>query len=145
MAIDDGILRSLKNSHFFRELPQESLALLSMELTVEKYSGGEIVCGAGETADRIYIVQSGELTVRIPGKEGVVSRLGPGDMLGEYGMFIGVRSGLVEAETDAVLLSIDYPRFKAFLMKNPPTMYELMAVTVGRLLRNEGMLRARGD
>jgi CRP-like cAMP-binding protein len=140
----EELIGSLKSSHFFRELSEESLALLAGELAVETFAEGEVVCGAGEHADRIYIVNKGNLSVRLPGKEGVVSRLGPGDIIGEYGMFIGVRTGLVEADTDVELLSIDYPHFKEFLMNNPSTMYELMSVTVASLLRNEGVIQVKG-
>jgi ATP-binding cassette subfamily B protein len=145
MMITTGeIKHSLQSSSYFSDLPSDTLTLLAEVLEIESFTAGETVCVVGETADRIYIVHKGSLAVYIAGRSEPVSMLGPGAVMGEYGMFTGVRTGTVKAEDAAVLLSMDYPRFKAFLIQNPASLYELFGVTVARLLSAEKLVLSGG-
>ncbi len=68
--------------------------------------------------------------------------LGPGELLGEYGMFIGLfRTATVRADSSAVLLSLDYQRFRAFLLQFPQSALVLMKIAVQRLVAAESARR----
>jgi CRP-like cAMP-binding protein len=94
-----------------------------------------VVFERGEPADCILVVAEGRLSVWVPDSEGAVEILGPGALLGEYGLFAGfTRIATVRAETDTRVLSLDYERFRAFLFQFPEAMFTLFKVAVGRLM-----------
>ena len=69
--------------------------------------------------------------MRIPGPE----------LLGEYGMFIGLfRTATVRADSSAVLLSLDYQRFRVFAPV-PQSALVLMKIAVQRLVAAESARR----
>ena len=104
----------------------------------EHFASGETVCcSAGDIGDRVYLVMSGGLDVALPGQGGCgpASSL-PGDLFGEYGMFDGgLRTATVTCREDSTrLLTLDYARFRAFLLDFPETMLSVFGTTVHRLL-----------
>jgi CRP-like cAMP-binding protein len=128
-------LTILSASDFFRKVPHTDLRALAESLRVEQFHKGETVCEKGDVADRIFIVASGELEVRIPGYKGKLPRIRPGEIIGEYGLFTGqIRTADVVCLTDATFLSLEYDRFREFLDLFPDTTYALLDQTVQRLL-----------
>lgn len=132
-------LDTLRTSELFRKVPHSDLRAFAESLRVEHFRANEAVCMLGDVADRIFIVASGELGIWIAGaKKGSkkkVRTLGRGQLIGEYGLFTGqVRNADVLCETDAVLLSVEYDRFRDFLDLFPGTTYALLEETVHRLL-----------
>lgn len=142
MSFDER-LHTLHNCEFFGTVPASDLSALAEVLHEEHYADGEIVCRAEDTGDRVYLVMTGGLEVVIPGHEDAVRRLGPGDLFGEYGMFDGgLRTATVTCYETTTLLTLDYARFRAFLLDFPETMLSIFGVTVTRLLaleRKEGL------
>jgi CRP-like cAMP-binding protein len=115
-------------------------------LATERFRAGEVLFEQGDPSDRVYLVAGGRLSVRIAGRPDPVRALGPGDLLGEYGMFAGrVRTATVRAETDASLLSVDEPRFRAFLLQFPQAALVLMKTAVERLVAAESALQQRRE
>ena len=122
----------------FTGAPPTELALLAEMMEFEYLHAGEILCAAGESADRVYIVASGRLSVVLPGSQTAVSQLGPAELLGEYGMFSNhARTATVQADMETILLSLDYIRFRAFLLRYPTATLVLLRTTVERLVRAE--------
>lgn len=126
----------LARSTVFRRLPHESLTLLAEVLGVDEFPSGSTVCERGDQADNVFIVASGTLAVFVDSR--VVRRLAVGDVVGEYGMFgAGVRTATVRAETDALLLAVDYERFRSFLFAMPEAMWALFGIAAERLAAAE--------
>ncbi len=142
MSFDER-LHTLHNCEFFSSVPASDLSALAEVLHEEHYADGEIVCKSQDIGDRVYLVMTGGLEVVISGHEDAVRRLGPGDLFGEYGMFDGgLRSATVTCQEATTLLTLDYARFRAFLLDFPETMLSIFGVTVTRLLaleRKEGL------
>jgi len=119
-------------------VPSEELGLLAEMMHTEHFDAGEILFEHGDASDRIYVVVAGTLAVLLPGAREVVRTLGPGELLGEYGMFTGlVRTATVRADTESVVLSLDYRRFGAFLLQHPRSTLALLATAVERLSESE--------
>lgn len=136
-AIDKVAL--LKRSPVLGRLAIEALTLLAEMLRSEEFSSGTTVCETGEPAESVFIVGSGKLSVYVDAVR--VRELGEGDVLGEYGMFgRRGRTATVRADTDAVLFSLDYQRFRDFLFTLPDAMWALFGVAVDRLSKAERRL-----
>lgn len=122
----------------FAGVPPAELATLAEMMETEYLGAAEVLFEAGETCEDIYVVASGTLDVLLPPESRPVRTLGRGDLLGEYGMFSNqARTATVRTETDSVLLSLDYRRFRVFLLRFPESTLVLLRTTVERLLSAE--------
>lgn len=131
----DSRMRTLHSCEFFSVVPEQDLAVLAEVMQEEQFSEGDVVFDYGDEADRVYVVVSGEFLVEVPGTTGATRRIGPGDLVGEYGMFDGsVRSATVTCLKDATVLALDYTRFRAFLVTFPEATLSILSRTVKRLL-----------
>lgn len=129
----------LRASPLFREVPQEERAVLASMMRRERFRADETVCERGEAATGVYVIVQGRLGVFLPGSAAPVRHLGPSDIFGEYGLFgAGVRTSTVRAIEPTVVLSLDYGHFRSFLIQFPEATLALLAVTVQRLVEQEG-------
>ena len=72
---------------------------------------GEVVITAGDEEAALAIVRDGELEVRVRGHR--VGVVGPGDVVGEMGLFAGAtRSATVVARSTTHLLMLDWHRYQ---------------------------------
>jgi signal-transduction protein with cAMP-binding, CBS, and nucleotidyltransferase domain len=82
-----------------------------METLVEKtYAPGEIIFRRGDSADRLYVINEGEVEV-IQGGEGenetILARLGTGEYFGEMALLSNApRNATIRAATDLEVLTI---------------------------------------
>jgi len=128
----------LRSSPFFASVPDSDLTALSEALMVEAFAPGETVCEAGDAADRIFVIGKGTVTVHRDGETEAVRTMTAGALIGEYGMFTGrTRTATVRAQSELVLLSIDYDRFIEFLELFPQTAIALLRETARRLVALE--------
>ena len=122
----------LSRSKVFASIePAERTALAGM-FTEETFHDGEVLCEAGDRADRAWLVTEGAVGVENDeGRE--VCRLGPGDLLGEYGLFNSSRrSATLRAKSAGRLLTLDYDRFERFLLAYPQAALALLRVVLAR-------------
>ena len=131
-------LDALRRCSVFARIPAGALGVLAEILATETLHAGEVLVERGEPSEHVYVVVSGRLSVRVPGRSEPVRQLEAGQLLGEYGMFAGqVRTATVLADEPSVLLSLDYERFRAFLHQFPEAMFVLLGTAVERLLEAE--------
>lgn len=131
----DARITALHNCAFFSVVPEPDLLLLAEAMHEEQFGDGDLVCEAGDPADRVYVVASGALQVELPGGGGATREIGPGDLVGEYGLFgDGTRSATITCQGPVTLLAMDYPRFHAFLVTFPDATVSILRRTVKRLL-----------
>jgi CRP-like cAMP-binding protein len=129
----------------FHGAPHGDLRLLAeMALTV-RLSKDQTLFEAGEHADGIYVIASGRLGVMTPGRSEIVRELGPGDLLGEYGMVVdaAVRTATVRTVKATELFFVDYPRFRAFLIQCPQSLFILFQTAARRLTELEKIFTDR--
>jgi CRP-like cAMP-binding protein len=137
-------LALLQGAPALRGVPDEALAVLAEMARVDRFVEGDAICRRGEAAEEAYVVASG--LVRVQVEEGVTVReLGPGEMIGEYGMLVGrVRTSTLIAVGPVTVLAFDYPRLLAFLRAYPDALLALFATAVERLVQSEARLRRDG-
>jgi CRP-like cAMP-binding protein len=131
-------MQTLRACPVFADVPGRDLGVLAEMMQTERLQGGELLFEHGEASDRVYVVAGGRLAILLPGRSEPVRFLGRGDLLGEYGMFLGLsRTASARAETEMVLLSLDYRRFLAFLTQFPESTLVLLRTVVQRLVALE--------
>jgi hypothetical protein len=127
-------LNALRRIALFERVPSEDLRVLATMVDTQDFVDGELICRAGEPATRMYAVASGQVLVILPGATAPVATMAPGDVVGEYGMFgTEERTATLVARGPTRVLSLDYPRFRYFLLAFPEAMLSLMSLTVSRL------------
>jgi hypothetical protein len=133
-----GRVALLRRVTVFGPVPSADLRILATMFEVERYADGQVICRANEPATCMYTVQSGSVEVVLPGSNASVAVMGPADVVGEYGMFHPEgRTATLVAKGETVMLSLDYQRFKRFLLAFPESMLSMMTLTVGRLQRRQ--------
>jgi SulP family sulfate permease len=91
-------------------LKEENVGKLIPYLKYHEYRSGEYLIREGDAADRIYFVQSGQVTAQLeaPDKNPVrLETVNPGRTVGELGFFLGTRrAASVVANRDSVVYSL---------------------------------------
>jgi len=138
-------IEALRHGALFASVPQDDLAVLAESMSEESFARGALVCSAGDPADRIYVVMSGGFEVRPSGAPDHAITLGHGELFGEYGLFDqGLRTATIVARESGTLLTLDYGRFRAFLLQFPEAMLAIFGATVGQLLAYQRRLGKTG-
>jgi CRP/FNR family cyclic AMP-dependent transcriptional regulator len=136
-------MQALQQGTMFNSVPKADLVVLAESMYEESFDEDEVVCVHGEPADRIFLVVTGNLDVKVAGGIDHAISLGTGDLFGEYGLFDqGIRTASITAREPSILLTLEYPRFRAFLVLFPEAMLAILSSTVEQLLtfqRKQGM------
>ena len=124
-----GLLRSLP---LFHPLPPATVEPLAANLVPVRVVAGEDVFRQGDSGDRFYIVESGEVVVSVDGKP--VNRLGRGGYFGEIALLRDVpRTATVTAEQDTNLLALERDEFIAAVTGYAPSTEVADAVIASRV------------
>jgi monoamine oxidase len=130
----DARVAVLRQGPVFASVPVGDLRILATMFERRALSDGERLCTAGDVATCMYTVASGAVEVLLPGEARPVAEIGPGGVVGEYGLFLGGgRTATLRARGATGVLTLDYQRLKRFLMAFPESLMALMALTVKRL------------
>ena len=116
------------------DIQERYVALLRRSGQHEQHPAGTTIFAEGEPADRMYLLDSGAVTLSIAGR--VVEELGPGGLFGEMAVIDREpRSATALATADTDLIAIDKRRFW-FLVQETPYFAEIvMRVMADRLRR----------
>jgi small-conductance mechanosensitive channel len=126
---------AISRTELFVGLPEEDRRELADGLRVAPYGAGEVVTRQGDVASWLFLLASGEVSVRVEadGLEHEVSRLGPGSILGEMAMMTGEpRSATVVALSDCVCYRLERAAFEAVLRRRPQLAEDVAAVLARR-------------
>jgi MFS family permease len=111
-------LRLLRGVPMLAPLSAPVLERLASGVSRIQEARGAVICGTGDSGDRFYVVDGGELEVDVAGRD--VRHLGPGEAFGEIALVRDVpRTATVRALTDVSLLAIDREPFLAALTGQP--------------------------
>ncbi len=128
---------SLKDINLFSGLSDEALAHLSKIARTVRVKSGQALFVQGDEADGCYAVLSGALRVSYLSAEGneiVISMTGPGDVVGEMGLFGGnIRSATVTAQSDCEMAFMNTGEFLRFADANPDIYRYLLKLLMTRL------------
>jgi CRP-like cAMP-binding protein len=108
--------------------------LLTKSGEPESFSAGETVFAEGDDGDRIYVVESGSVSISANGEH--LETVGPGAIFGEMAVIDREpRSATVVAETDCELVTIERRRFWILVQETPYFAEIVMRVMADRLRR----------
>src|SRR5579859_3533379 len=116
---------ALRGVPLFRDVPIVDLVEIWRHLNEIHVPAGSVICRRGEPGDRFYVIQTGEIDVRLGLDETgiLVRRLQPGDFVGEMALLTGApRSADVVAGSDSILWALDRADFEKLLRRSSSLM-----------------------
>ena len=110
----ESLQRLVRSVTFFKDiskLDKEQFELLLSVCTFVQADAGDIVLTKGESASALFFLLKGQMTV-LSDADQSLNLIHPGEVFGTLSMVTGRdRSATVKAETDVVLMSIDFEHF----------------------------------
>jgi len=106
---------------------------------IVSFGAGQTIFREGDAGDLMYVVQDGEVDLRVKGK--LVEALGPGGVLGEMALIEHApRTATATAKTDCSLVPIAEKRFSFMVQHTPHFALQIMKVMADRLRRMDERL-----
>ena len=122
-----GILASLKLPNIFER-----------EVTPLSVSAGDVIYSEGETTNAMYVVQSGEVEIKIRDKSMEV--VGPDGFFGEMALIDqSRRTGTAIAKSDCTIIPISEKHFLFMVEETPLFALAVMRTMVARFRRGMGL------
>ena len=126
------------------ELERNDLLSGSSDLQRRSYRAGETIFRQGDAGKAMYIIESGDVQIRLFGDMAQaipLRNLQPGEFFGELSMFDQQpRSASAVALTDVVLQELPYTSFSVFLAKQPRVALAIFRIMSQRLRETNAML-----
>lgn len=102
----------------------------------------QVLVRQGDTADRVYLVLDGHLTIALesgrPGRDQLLGEVGPGDVVGELAVLSGTRrTATVRTRTPAVLAAIYRDDLLQVTADHPVLVERLLSSSLRRLRRSQ--------
>ena len=108
------------------------LTLVGFGEEVQVVKAGEILFTKGERGDRMYLVKSGQIDVKV--EERLLETIGPGEVLGEMALIDqSHRSATAVASVESEVIGINEGRFLRLIEKQPGFALELLRIVCRRL------------
>ena len=134
----------LRNVPLLSVLSEDELALLSRVVSRKSYARGNLILGAGDPTDSLYVLISGRIKVfmsDMDGKEVILAILGPNEFVGEMGLIDNSpRSANVVALEPCEVVCISKPDFKRCLSENFDMAMTVMRGLVKRLREADNLI-----
>ena len=117
---------------FFAGLSQRDVANIAAMFKERTFAAGETITKEGAGAAAFFVIESGEATVTVHGKQ--VATLSTGDYFGEVALIDeGARSATVTAATDVVCHGLTYWEFRPLVQHNASIAWNLLRTLARRL------------
>lgn len=139
MTQDQPLLEMLRKVSVFSTLDENALRLLQEKLQPVVFQPGEIICHEGDTGDRMFIIESGEVSVLKYGEDDVlpveIATLYSGEIAGELSL-LGqtMRSATLQTREQTKIWVLDYDTFQNLLQQH-------VAFSIALLSRLSDLLR----
>lgn len=125
------------SASLFADLAQEDLEALVSHFSRQAYRKGERLVEAGGPGGSVFIIETGQVRISLPGSDGrevTLAHLGPGDCFGEMSMLDGEpRSAAVTAVDETVVLIGTRDDFMRSIEANPRIAMNLLVMMSTRL------------
>ena len=108
----------------------------------EKFKQGEVVFRRGDTADKIYLLRSGILTL-----DELDVTIKPGELFGEMGVFSSdpIRLATLRCGSEVELLSMTDKQIKQLYYQNPQFGFYLIQLLLKRFSQNDGYVEVDNE
>jgi CRP/FNR family cyclic AMP-dependent transcriptional regulator len=125
------LVRALVRTYLFQDLSPAEVDGLADAGRVRRLKRGEHAFRAGDFADELWVVVSGQIKEYVLSRDGdeYVSDLhGPGAVFGEPALFVPERIRVVNeiAMDETVVITVERTRLFTFLLQHPPAMLRLL-------------------
>lgn len=146
MDQNDRLLELLKKAACFSALDDDTLRLLPEKMRQVVFEPGQVICREGEKGDRMFVIESGRVSVLKRGEDGSdveITVLAPGEIAGEMSLFgQAVRSATLRARSRTEAWVLDYATFQQLLEEHGALARALLS-SLTRHLRRETSVVAR--
>jgi len=130
---------ALLSSAFFRSMRPEEIDEVLGFATERRYPRGSTVMAKGDPGGSMMAVLAGRLrvsSVSADGREITLNVIGPGELVGEFGLLDGKpRSNDVLAVEDTTVMIVERHQFMPFLLRHGNLVERLLVVLVDKLRR----------
>lgn len=127
----------LRNSELFRDLETATLERIGQASCMLRVHRGDVLFRAKETADQLFIVESGRIAMatRSPdGRESVIALMEQGDLFGEMPLFDGEgRSTEARALSTSEVLVVPYSPIRELYDERPELLWNVVEMLARRL------------
>ena len=123
----------LRKTPLFAGLGRRDLGRLARTMTQREFDAGTAITTEGEVGVGFFIIETGEASVMLAGKE--VTRLGPGDHFGEIALIAETdRTATVTAETHLRCYAMTSWEFRQLVESNATVAWKLLQAMARRLV-----------
>jgi CRP/FNR family cyclic AMP-dependent transcriptional regulator len=137
----------LRSIPMFAGLSDEDLAALSAALARREFKAGKMIFALGDAGDAMYIVDSGDVNIHLPGQNSQrisLKDVSRGEYFGELALFDEKpRSASAVATSDAVLLELKHDTLAGYLERRPAAAMAILRTMSERLRETNELLSAR--
>jgi CRP/FNR family cyclic AMP-dependent transcriptional regulator len=137
----------LRSIALFEGLADEDIGALANALERRAFRAGAMIFAQGEAAAAMFIIESGDVNIHLPGPEShriSLNDMARGEYFGELALFDDKqRSASALATTDTVLLELRRATLESYLERRPRAALAILRVMSERLRETNVLLTAR--
>lgn len=131
-ALPDGPAEVIEQVPLFTGLSEREVTQIASMFKERTFSAGETIIKEGVGAAAFFVIESGEATVSIRGKQ--IRTMGRGDYFGEIALIDqGTRSASVTASTELVCHGLTFWEFRPLVQTNATIAWNLLQTLAKRL------------
>ena len=131
----------------FEDLEEDDLVALAAALEPRSFRAGTMIFSQGDVGSAMYIVQSGDVNIHLPGEKSQrisLKDISRGEYFGELSLFDDLpRSASALATSNAVLLELQRETLENYLDRRPRAAMAILRTMSARLRETNTMLSAR--
>ena len=130
--MDEPTRDALRAIPIFADLDEETLSLMAERTTEFEAPKGQVLVEVGQPGAGVFVVESGEVEVDLPG--GRVSVLGAGAFFGEIALLTDhPRTARVRARSDVRCVALERTVFAQLVRDHPSIAVAMLPVLAARL------------
>jgi CRP/FNR family transcriptional regulator/CRP/FNR family cyclic AMP-dependent transcriptional regulator len=133
-------LEALRACRLFRDLDEDSLALVAAALRPRRFRRDETIFHAGDPGDALFIVADGQVKITLPPDDGsdpaILTTIGRGGFFGELAMLDGAPRSATAVALDAVATQVLHrDPFERLVDTQPALRHALLMSLAGEIRR----------
>ena len=122
----------LQRVPLFADLEKRDLTQIASSFKAREYAAGDTLATEGEGGVGFFLIESGEATVSVRGRE--IARLKAGDSFGEVALIDdGARTATVTADTDMVCYGMSFWEFRPIVESSSQIAWKLLQALAKKL------------
>jgi pyruvate,water dikinase len=130
--VDSETVEAIERVPFFEGLSPRDVEVIAGMFKERRFAAGETVTKEGAGGAAFFVVESGEATVTLGGRE--IGHLAAGDYFGEVALIDdGARTATITATTDLVCQGLTYWEFRPLVQQNATIAWNLLRTLARRL------------